>query len=176
MASSASFASLRARRWFAASALMVGGALVIGGTFLPLGQAASPAIYGEPASTLTDIPAHDLTLWLIQMLRTPYRLSVSTAIWAFFLWGAPAILAAIGLALLWARRWRPASGSMIAGLSLVALGAGVIALSCVGYLHPYFGSQGAARTLGYGPAVEFAGYLLALIGILLAPSVSRMPR
>jgi len=167
---------IQARRWRAAGALVAGGALAIGGTFLPLGQAVYPAMSGEPASMFTDIPAHDLTLWLVEMLRTPYRLSVSTIIWAIFLWGAPSLLAAIGLALVWARRWRPTWRSVLAVLTLVALGAGFTALSCVGYLHPFFGSQGASRTLGYGPAVEFAGYLLALMGTRLLPAVSCAPR
>ena len=89
-----------------------------------------------------------------------------TGFWAFWLWGAPLILAALGAAALLSRRWTPAARTRVLGVFLVAFGVDLTLVSCVGYLDPIFGSQGATRTLAYGPAVTLLGYLGALVGTI----------
>ena len=173
MTLSAAVTDAPARRWLAAGALIAGGALAVGASFLPLGQAVYPASFGQDAGTIISFPVNDLIYWLADMARSPARFSLSTVIWAFFVWGAPALLVALGLALAMARRWRPRQRVMVAGVALVALGAGYAALMCWAYLHPFFGSNGATRSLLSGPVVSFLGYALALAGALLLPSASR---
>ncbi len=161
------FPALPAARWVAASVLLVGGMLAFAASFLPFGQAAYPATDGYPASAVIRLPAQDLARAIDDVVRAPYTHSVGgTGFWAFWLWGAPLILAALGAAALLSRRWTPAARTRVLGVFLVAFGVDLTLVSCVGYLDPIFGSQGATRTLAYGPAVTLLGYLGALVGTI----------
>ena len=151
----------------AASALLVGGALAFTATFLPLGQTAYVATEHDPATTIAEIPAHDLITAIQFNVQYPQESSIGgTCFWGFVLWGAPLVVVAIGLSLLLARRWIPPAGSLIACLALILLGVGYNIISCSFYLHPFFGSQGATRTLEYGADLAFLGYFVALVGII----------
>jgi hypothetical protein len=167
---------MRAPRWFAAGALLVGGALAFIASFLPLGRATSPGSGGNPTSTSFRIPAHELATVVGVNVQVPNGGIVGTSFWAFSLWGAPVMLAALGGALLLARRWTPAPRVRVVGVILVAVGAGFTVLSCWGYLYPVFGSQGATRTLEYGPGVALFGYLCALAGMIWLPVLPRRSR
>ena len=163
-------------RWFAASVLLVGGALAFIATFLPLGRATYPAASGEPASTSFSIPGQDLARVVAVNLSAPNGGIIGTLFWAFALWGVPLFLAAVGGALLLARRWTPAPRVWAVGLILVELGAGFTIVSIWGYLNPILGSQGATRTLEYGPGVSLFGYLCALAGTICLPFLARRSR
>jgi hypothetical protein len=47
-------------RAIAASVLLVGSLLAIVGSFLPLGQATYPALDGDPATTIVEIPGQTI--------------------------------------------------------------------------------------------------------------------
>jgi hypothetical protein len=85
----------------------------------------------------------------------------------FLLWGAPLILAAAGLGLLLADRWRPRLRVWFVALIVALVGAGYVLVSCQFYVYPFFGLQGAtAHTLTYGADLSFLGYLAALVGVI----------
>jgi hypothetical protein len=169
-------ARIRVPRWFAANALLVGGALAFIASFLPLGQTTDLASGGSPASTSFWIPAQELVTVVGFNAQAPDEGIVGTSLWAFTLWGAPVMLAALGGTLLLARRWTPAARVRVVGVILVAVGAGFTVLSCWGYLNPFFGSQGATRTLEYGPGVALLGYLCAQAGTIWLPVLPRRSR
>ncbi|HEX6540156.1 MAG TPA: hypothetical protein VF040_00245 [Ktedonobacterales bacterium] len=157
-----------APRWRAASLLLVGGLLAFAASFLPLGQAAYSAAYGDRAMTIVSVPARELLTVIQVNLRAPGESIISgTYFWGFAIWGAPLILAAIGLALFLARRWTPTARTWVPALALILLGAGFTLVSCWFYLYPFFGSQGATRTLAYGPAAALLGFLIALAGTIM---------
>ncbi|HEY7339813.1 MAG TPA: hypothetical protein VH591_02935 [Ktedonobacterales bacterium] len=155
-------------RWIAASVLLAGGALAFAATFLPLGYATYPADYGEIATTTFEIPAQNLITVIQFNLRSPGESSIiGTCAWMFLLWGAPLILAAAGLGLLLADRWRPRLRVWFVALIVALVGAGYVLVSCQFYVYPFFGLQGAtAHTLTYGADLSFLGYLAALVGVI----------
>jgi hypothetical protein len=152
----------------AASALFAGGALAFAATFLPLGFATYPATPGEIAAPIYTVPAQDLITVIQFNLLSPGESSIiGTCTWAFLVWGAPLILAASGLVLLLARRWRPRRRVWIVALIVALLGAGFMLVSCQFYVYPFFGLQGAtAHTLTYGAGLSLLGYLAVLVGVI----------
>ncbi len=157
--------AIPAARWLAASMLFVGGILVFAASFLPLGRASYSATDVDPATTLISIPAQELIRVIQNNLSAPASASfVGTGFWAFWLWGAPLILAILGAVALLVRRWSPGTRTRVVSMFLVVLGLGLTLVSCWGYLNPIFGYQGAIRTLAYEPVVAAVGYLSALAG------------
>lgn len=156
----------RVSRWRAAGALIVGGALAFSATFLPFGQLAWPAISGEPATTIVDIPGRDLAT-SIGVQAHYLALASSTCLLIGGLWGAPLILLAIGVVLFLARRWMPTGRTWASALLLIFLGAGVTVLYCAAFLFfPHGEVIQPKATLQYGPGVALLGYLLALVGVI----------
>lgn len=160
-----------APHWIAAAALFTGGAIAFSATFLPLGQAAYFATAHDPATTVAEIPAQDLITTIQFNARYPQESSIGgTCFWGIALWGAPLILATIGLTLLIARRWTPRPRMWIVSLILLLLvlllGAGYVIVSSAFYLTPFFGRQGAVRTLEYGAAISLLGYFVTLVGVI----------
>ncbi len=86
--------------------------------------------------------------------------------------GAPAGLAAIGVATLWAKRWTPERRSLVIGLALVALGAFNALINAAAIFFPVWDSGIGTRRLEYGAGVMFLGYLLTLVGVVLLPLVT----
>src|SRR5690349_1501054 len=124
-------------RQIAACVLLAGGALAFAATFLPLGYATYPATSGEIATTTVEIPAQTLITVIQFNLRYPGNSSIiGTCTWAFLLWGAPLVLAAIGLVSLLAGRWRPRLRVWIVALIMALVGAGYVLVSCQFYVYP----------------------------------------
>ncbi|HEY7339814.1 MAG TPA: hypothetical protein VH591_02940 [Ktedonobacterales bacterium] len=140
----------------------MGGAVAFAASFLPLGQIAFPAIAGEPATTIVEIPGQMLAL----MVQTPYRLSIEGCLLFAGFWAAPLLLAAIGVSLLIRRR--PGRARIwVFGLLLILLGAGITVLySALYLLFPQGEVIHPKATLAYGPAVALFGYLTALVGVI----------
>lgn len=156
----------------AASALLVGGMLAFAASFLPLGQSFYPGGFGEPASTQVTVPAQFVaTSFAVALRHHVFSLS-ETLLWPLALWGAPLVLAALGIGVLLAPIRRLRARTRILGLLLVVLGAAFVILMCLAHQSPFFGSQGAILTLTYGPVVGLLGYLGALVGIIRLPARS----
>ena len=150
----------------AAVGLIAGGGLALLATFLPRGQADYAASFGDAALTIVSIPARDLlTIWRFN-LQHPDGGIVGTSFSTLIVWGVPIALAMIGTVLLaepgWSPTWRARVGTMV----LAVIGVCFLGLSCLGFLYPLFGSQGATRTLEYGAGVAALGYLCALAGAI----------
>jgi hypothetical protein len=161
-------------RWLAAGSLILGGAAAFVASFLPFGRATRPATAATPASTTVVILAQDLTAAIEHAQRSSDAYSVgSTGLWAFWLWGTPLVLVTLGAVALLLRRWTPGPRTRIIGLFVVAVGVGFILASCLEYLAPISGPQGATQTLAYGPAVASLGYLCALVGAIWLPAAAR---
>jgi hypothetical protein len=163
-------------RWFAAGALLLGGGLAFIATFLPLGQTTYPAASGQPASTSLSIPGQDLTKAVEVNFSARSGGILDTVFWAFTLWGVPLFLAALGGALLLARRWTPAPRVWAAALVLIELGAGFTLVSTWVYLNITIGTGGAIRSLEHGPGVSLFGYVCALAGTIALPFFARRSR
>ncbi len=155
-----------APRRIAASALFVGGALAFGATFLPFGQLAWPAIADEPASTVIAIPGRDLATSIAAQAHF-LTIASSTCLLIGGLWGAPLIVAVIGVALALSPRWTPTGRTWAPALLLVLLGAGVTGLYCAAFLaFPHGEVIQPKATLHYGAGVALLGYVIALLGVI----------
>jgi hypothetical protein len=146
-------------------------------SFLPLGQIAFPAVSGEPASTIVEVPGQTLALMFQQTVQAPYRGTIEGCLLLAGFWVAPLLLAAIGVALL-VRRQPVRARIWVFGLLLILLGVGITVLYCALYLVlPHGEVIQPKATLDYGPAVVLSGYLLALVGVVwLALQRSRRAR
>lgn len=173
--SATSSASGMTRR-IAAGVLLAGGALAFIATFLPLVYVTYPDTHGR-IDGAPQIPAQAYIALLLfyrqdSYLQTPTIIAM--CVWAFLLWGAPLILAIVGLALLVARRWTPGWRLWTVGLILVLVGIGWMVVSCLFFVN----LQGAVvQVITYGTGLTLLGYLIALAGVTwLALQRSRRAR
>lgn len=167
----------RPSRWRAAGALIMGGALAFGATFLPFGQLAWPAFAGESATTIVNIPGRDLATATGVQVQHFGALAPSTCFLIGGLWGAPLILAAIGVALALSRRWMPTARAWVPALLLILFGAGITALYCLAFLFlPHGEVIQPGVMLSYGPVVAVLGYTIALPGVIWAARLRLVSR
>lgn len=160
-------------RYVAASVLVVGGALAFGASFLPFWEAAYPATNIDPAVVNVHVPAAELIAIVQDNLSYPASASfVGTAFLVLMIWGAPLLLATLGVASLLKRRWTPGIPARVLMPLLATVGLGFTAVMCWGYMNPIFGSQGATRSLSYGTGVTIAGYVVALVGAIWLPATA----
>lgn len=139
--------------------LLAGGALAFAGSFLPLATITTPPTpqYSEPGSAFTYIPAQS---------AARIFLAPDTCLISFAIWGAPLVLAALGVWMLLARRVTLRTGTLIAGLLLILLGVMYVLLFSALYLYPRGGVIPSHATLGPGPFVMLAGYLITLFALI----------
>jgi hypothetical protein len=160
-------------RRVAASVLLIGGAAAFGASFLPFWQAACPATAIDPAVVILHVPAQNIVDIVQDNLRDPASAGFgNTAFLAFLVWGVPLILVALAVAALLMRRRMPGMLARVLTLLFVIVGLGFTLVSCLGYLNPVFGSQGATRSLSYGAGTQVVGYLDALVDVIWLSATS----
>jgi hypothetical protein len=156
-----------------AGLLLVGAALAVFASFLPLGQATFPPEGGDPGATVITIPAHPL-LVLAQipngLLGAPFPL-----VELLGLWGLPLALAALGTSALVAPRRRRTSRSANVAVTLACVGLFYYALHCLDFVvvTRFVGPAFASISFGIGPFVAGAGYFCAIAGADGLPSPVR---
>ncbi|HEU0026395.1 MAG TPA: hypothetical protein VFQ25_04705 [Ktedonobacterales bacterium] len=152
--------------------LLAGGILACIAAFLPFMRTEWPAIAGDPAGGVTT--------YLIQPLLTrgdpPVMMAKSALGAGLLLLGAPLGLAALGAATIWARRRAPGRRGFFVAFPLVALGTAYALVNAAISFFPVWDSGIGTRRLEYGAYVMFLGYLLALVGTILLPSIARPPQ
>jgi hypothetical protein len=150
---------LGGRRALAATALLVGGILAGAGLFLPWVRVHYPAVAGDPALTVYDLPGRVLAQALHDAVFAPHRFSLGLLVDAQVLLDVPLLFAVLGAIAVLSRGWVPSRRLRVVGVVLAAAGAAWSIMTAYVFVNIVgsFDVVRGTRTLQQGAGVTLLG-------------------